>query len=59
MVADWHCIVRNLMWVTDSRVKPGHDDGSRVGIFGGWCNVTTMNGTAIVSVLKMGDYVQT
>jgi hypothetical protein len=32
MVADWDCIVRNLVRVTDGRVKPGHDGG----IFGAW-----------------------
>jgi len=27
MVADWDCIVRNLVRVADGRVKPGHDVG--------------------------------
>src|SRR5579864_8370429 len=27
MVADWDCIVRNLVRVADGRVKPGHDGG--------------------------------
>ena len=34
MVADWDCIVRKLVRVADGRVKPGHDVGARVGIFG-------------------------
>ena len=27
VVADWDCIVRNLLRVTDGRVKPVHDVG--------------------------------
>jgi hypothetical protein len=27
MVADWDCIVRNLLRVADGRVKPVHDVG--------------------------------
>ena len=30
MVADWDCIVRNLVWARDGRVKPGHDGGRRL-----------------------------
>jgi hypothetical protein len=46
MVADWDCIVRNLVRVADGRVKPGHDVGpamawgARVGFSGGWYNIT-------------------
>jgi hypothetical protein len=35
MVADWDCIVRNLLRVADGRVKPGRT-GVESRFFGGW-----------------------
>jgi hypothetical protein len=52
MVSDWDCIVRNLLRVADGRVRPVHDAGANVGIFGAWYYTGTVLRRAAATIAR-------